>query len=114
MVGFSYNIAYTVAANHGAPAEEHLSRAELWQGIKRGGRYPGDFADFVVSCDVVSGGRKQFVREIVIGDGAVHTPSGKKIVQDVVIQDGLSVRCRSAPSHCFSIASSKCTYRLRQ
>jgi hypothetical protein len=86
---FRYNIAYTVAANDGAKPEERLTRAELWQGIKRGGRFPGDFADFVRSCEVVSGGRTQFVREIVIGDGAVHTADGTKIVQDVFVQDDL-------------------------
>lgn len=88
---FSYNVAYTAAANEGAETEERLTHAELFQGIKRGGRYPGDFGDFVKSCEVTSGDRSQFVREIVIGDGAVHTADGTKIVQDVFIQDGLYV-----------------------
>ena len=92
---FTYNVGYTVAANQGAQPEERLTHAELFQGIKRGGRYPGDFGDFVKSCDVVSGDRHQFVREIVIGEGAVHTADGTKIVQDVVIQDGLYVSVTS-------------------
>jgi hypothetical protein len=94
---FCYNVAYTVKANEGATPENRLSRQELWQGIKRGGRYPGDFADFVRSCEVLSGKRNQFVREIVIGDGAVHTKDGTKIVQDVFIQDDLFVRLPSVP-----------------
>ena len=88
---FCYNVAYTIAANEGAKSEERLTHAELFQGIKRGGRYPGDFGDFVRSCEVTSGSRFQFVREIVIGDGAVHTADGTKIIQDVLIQDGLYV-----------------------
>lgn len=95
-------MAYTVAANEGATSENRLSRAELWQGIKRGGRYPGDFANFVRSCKVVSGDRHQFVREIVIGDGAVHTADGTKIVQDVFIQEDLYA-CLAVSDPCPSI-----------
>ena len=100
---FCYNVAYTVAANESAKLQERLSHAELFQGIKRGGRYPGDFGDFVKSCEVTSGHRHQFVREIVIGDGAVHTADGTKIIQDVFIQDGLYV-CISS-SHCPYVAA---------
>lgn len=94
----SYNIAYTVAANKDATPEERLTLSELWQGIKRGGRYPGDFGSFVLNCDVVSGDRSQFVREILIGDGAVHTKHGTKIVQDVTVQEGLLVSYLILPS----------------
>jgi hypothetical protein len=86
---FCCNISYTAAANEGAKPEERLTHAELWQGVKRGGRHPDEFATFVRSCEVLSGGRTEFVRELVIGDGAVHTGDGEKIVQDVFIQDDL-------------------------
>ncbi|KAK0617471.1 hypothetical protein B0T14DRAFT_568962 [Immersiella caudata] len=88
---FSYNIAYTAAANKGAAPEERLSRSELWQGIKRGGRHPGDFGTFVLSCKVVSGDKNRFVREMMIGEGAVHTKDGTKMLQDVVIQEPIYV-----------------------
>lgn len=88
---FTYNIAYTVRANEGAKPEEFLTHAELWQGIKRGARHPGDFGSFINSCKVVSGGRYEFVREMVIGDGAVHTKDGTTILQDVLVQEGLYV-----------------------
>lgn len=88
---FCCNISYTVAANEGAKPEERLTHAELWQGVKRGGRHPDEFATFLRGCKVLSGGRTQFVRELFIGDGAVHTDDGTKIIQDVFIQDDLYV-----------------------
>jgi len=93
MSGFSYNVSYTIAANRGITApEERLSRAELWQGVKHGARHPGDFAEHVQSCTVLSGSGNKFVREIVIGDGGVHAKKGKEMVQDVFLQDDLFVR----------------------
>ncbi|KAK4184505.1 hypothetical protein QBC35DRAFT_455182 [Podospora australis] len=91
MAGFTYNVSYTIAANtHGIAPSERLSRAELWQGVKRGARFPGEFASHVQSCTVLPGGTANcFAREIVIGDGGVHAKQGKKMVQDVFLQDNL-------------------------
>jgi hypothetical protein len=92
MPGFTYNVSYTVAANRGVTdPKELLSRAELWQGVKRGARHPGDFAEHVQSCTVISGNDSEFVREIVIGDGGVHAKKGKAMTQDVVLQKDLYV-----------------------
>ncbi|KAH8172392.1 hypothetical protein LIA77_06647 [Sarocladium implicatum] len=88
---FTYNVAYTINVNDGAKEEEKINLSELWQGVRRGARYPGDFGSFVRSCEITSGDRKNFVREIDIGDGAVHIQDGTKIVQDVVVQPNLLV-----------------------
>ncbi|KAK2054709.1 DUF1857-domain-containing protein [Colletotrichum caudatum] len=88
---FSYNVFYTIAANQGADEAEKLTLSELWQGVRRGARYPGDFGPFVRSCEVTSGNSAKFVRVIDIGDGAVHINDGTKIVQDVVVQKNLLV-----------------------
>ncbi|KAL4744359.1 hypothetical protein BDW72DRAFT_188715 [Aspergillus terricola var. indicus] len=90
MSAFTYNVAYTIAANRGAAPAERLTRAELWQGVKRGARHPGEFAAHVQACTVLPGGtRNEFVREIVIGDGGVHAKSGRRMTQDVFLQDNL-------------------------
>lgn len=89
---FFYNVSYTIDANAGAEDEEKLTLGELWQGVRRGARYPGGFGPFVRSCEVTSGTYGKFVREIDIGDGAVHINDGTKIVQDVVVQKNLLVR----------------------
>jgi Domain of unknown function (DUF1857) len=88
---FNFNIAFTIAVNANAD-EVILTAPELWQGIKRGGRNPNDFADYVAACEVLSGGRKEFRRRLTLADGAVHTPAGAKLDQDVWISDNLSVR----------------------
>ena len=59
--------------------------------MKRGGRNPNDFADYVDACEVLSGGRKEFRRRLTIADGAVHTAKGAYLDQDVLIADGLHV-----------------------
>lgn len=98
---FNFNIAFTLAVNTEAE-EVALTAPELWQGIKRGGRNPNDFADYVSACDVLSGGRKEFRRRLTLADGAVHSPAGATLDQDVWISDHLSVRSQlSAECACF-------------
>ncbi|ERF72005.1 hypothetical protein EPUS_09264 [Endocarpon pusillum Z07020] len=81
--------ATRLSANRGVAPEERLTQAELWQGVKRGARHPGEFAAHVQSCTVLSGGSNAFVREIVIGDGGVHAKNGKSMIQEVFLQDHL-------------------------
>ncbi|OBT39504.1 hypothetical protein VE00_10398 [Pseudogymnoascus sp. WSF 3629] len=94
---FAFNIAFTLEVNNNNndttinAGGVTLTAAELWQGIKRGGRNPNDFADYVSACDVLSGGRKEFRRRLTLADGAVHTPAGATLDQDVWISDYLSV-----------------------
>ena len=88
---FEFNIAFTLAVNTRKEGEIALTPAELWQGIKRGGRHPNDFAEYVSACEVLSGGRKEFRRRLTLAEGAVHTAAGEKLDQDVWISDGLSV-----------------------
>ncbi|KAK8003902.1 Pumilio-like 3 [Apiospora arundinis] len=94
---FSYNIAFTLAVND-AKAETLLTPKELWQGIKRGGRNPNDFAPYVDRCEVLSGGHKQFRRKLILADGAVHTAAGESLVQDVLIADMLHVEATTIAS----------------
>ena len=88
---FEFNIAFTLAVNTGKEGEVALTSAELWQGIKRGGRHPDDFAEYVTACEVLSGGKREFRRRLTLGQGAVHTAAGETLEQDVWILDGLSV-----------------------
>jgi hypothetical protein len=88
---FKFNIAYTMAVNSGKEGEIPLTPAELWQGIKRGGRYPHDFAEYVSACEVLSGSGEEFRRRLTLAEGAVHTAAGETLDQDVWISDGLSV-----------------------
>lgn len=92
---FEFNIAFTLEVNKDDPPT-NLSAWELWQGIKRGGRNPNDFADYVASCEIVSGGRKEFRRRLTLADGAVHTAKGAHLNQDVLIADNLHVSGISA------------------
>ncbi|MCJ1247521.1 hypothetical protein MMC30_004735 [Trapelia coarctata] len=87
MSEFKYNVSYTVAANKGVALEERLTRAELWQGVKRGARFPGEFAEHGQRCAVLSGSGNEFLREIVIGSDGVHASEGQSMIQDVFLQD---------------------------
>ena len=87
---FKFNIAFTLEVNK-AGATPTLSASELWQGIKRGGRNPDDFADYVAACEVLSGGSEEFRRRLTMADGAVHTAQGAHLDQDVLIADDLHV-----------------------
>ncbi|CAD6564775.1 MAG: hypothetical protein ASARMPREDX12_004429 [Alectoria sarmentosa] len=89
-VTFQLNIAFTLPVNQG-DNKVPISAQELWQGIKRGGRNPNDFADYVAACEVLSGGRKDFRRRLTLADGAVHTAKGAHLDQDVLIVDKLHV-----------------------
>ena len=94
-VTFTFNVAFTMSVNDKTnPNSPVLMPAELWQGIKRGGRHPHDFADYVASCTILSGGRKKFRRRLTLAVGAVHTAAGATLDQDVLIADGLQVSCR--------------------
>ena len=89
-ITFKFNVAFTLPVNtEGAKPE--LAPWELWQGIKRGGRNPNDFADYVASCEVLSGARKRFRRRLTLADGAVHTAKGAHLDQDVLISNDLHV-----------------------
>ena len=94
---FNFNIAFTLPVNSKTDPLV-LTASELWQGIKRGGRNPNDFADYVASCEVLSGGRKKFQRRLTLADGAVHTAAGATLDQDVVIADNLHV-CQNIFHH---------------
>ena len=97
-VPFAFNVAFTSEVNK--PGTTHpLSPADLWQGIKRGGRNPNDFADYVAACEVLSGGQKEFRRRLTIADGAVHTAKGKHLDQDVLIADDLHVSRKQEPGY---------------
>ncbi|MCJ1269298.1 hypothetical protein MMC22_009189 [Lobaria immixta] len=89
-ISFEFNVAFTLPVNNKTESIV-LSAPELWQGIKRGGRNPNDFADYVASCEVISGNRKRFRRRLILADGAVHTAAGSTLDQDVIIADGLHV-----------------------
>ena len=90
---FHFNIAFTLPVNPPRSSSDRLTLTarELWQGIKRGGRNPNDFAEYVASCEILSGGRKKFVRRLTLADGAVHTANGQHLDQDVEIADDLLV-----------------------
>ena len=90
-ITFQFNIAFTLPVNKPG-TKTKLSAWELWQGIKRGGRNPNDFADYVAACEVLSGGRNEFRRRLTLADGAVHTAKGACLDQDVLIADKLHVR----------------------
>ncbi|KAI1105357.1 hypothetical protein F4804DRAFT_304631 [Jackrogersella minutella] len=89
-VSFQYNVAFSLPVNADASLPP-LTPAELWQGIKRGGRNPNDFASYVSKCEVLSGGRKRFRRRLTLANGAVHTAAGETLDQDVWIADMLHV-----------------------
>ncbi|CZT16516.1 uncharacterized protein RCC_02353 [Ramularia collo-cygni] len=90
MPAFRYNVGYTARVNPtGIPAGDRLTKTELWQGVKRGARFPGDFAEHVQRCTVLSGSGDNFVREIVIGKHGVHAAEGTAMIQDVALVDGL-------------------------
>jgi hypothetical protein len=89
-VTFTYNIAFTAPVNT-PTSSPHLSASELWTGIKRGGRNPHDFAEYVSDCTVLSGDAHNFRRRLVLADGAVHTASGAMLDQDVHIANKLHV-----------------------
>lgn len=89
-MSFQFNTAFSLEVNKAGDMPV-LSAAELWQGIKRGGRNPNDFADYVDACEVLSGGRTEFRRRLTIADGAVHTAKGAYLDQDVLIADKLHV-----------------------
>lgn len=74
-IPFQLNVAFTLEVNT-VEATPTLSASELWQGIKRGGRNPNDFADYVAACEVLSGGCEEFRRCLTIDDGAVHMAKG--------------------------------------
>lgn len=114
-MAFEFNIAFTSEVNKPGSTDP-LSPAELWQGIKRGGRNPNDFADYVASCEVLSGRRKEFRRRLTIADGAVHTAKGKHLDQDVLIADNLHVRKGTRPldSHLLLTRDELWLYRCRQ
>ena len=90
---FTCNVAYNVSVNEGLAADDPnaLSYADLWEGVRRGCTHPHEFAPYVASCDVTSGDTHNFIRELTLADGAVHTASGEKLVQKVVIAEGLAV-----------------------
>jgi hypothetical protein len=91
-VTFIFNVAFTLPVNDKTDLNSVvLTSAELWQGIRRGGRHPNDFANYVESCTVLSGSRNRFRRRLKLADGAVHTASGATLDQDVVIADRLQV-----------------------
>ena len=89
-ITFGFNVAFTLPVNTEG-AKPKLAPWELWQGIKCGGRNPNDFADYVASCEVLSGGRKRFRRRLTLADGAVHTAKGAHLDQDVLISNDLHV-----------------------
>lgn len=89
-VTFQFNVAFTLPVNNKTDPCV-LTLSEVWQGIKRGGRNPHDFAEYVASCDVLSGSRKAFRRRLTLAEGAVHTAAGATLDQDVIIADGLHV-----------------------
>lgn len=87
---FNFNIAFTQAVN--TPDQDViLTPTELWYGIRRGGRHPDDFAEYVASCEVVSGGKTEFQRKLTLANGAVHTAAGEHLIQDVLIAENLHV-----------------------
>lgn len=89
-VTFQFNVAFTLPVNNKIDPCV-LTLSEVWQGIKRGGRNPNDFADYVASCDVIFGSRRAFRRRLTLAEGAVHTAAGATLDQDVIIADGLHV-----------------------
>ena len=89
-ITFEFNVAFTLPVNTEG-TKTKLVPWELWQGIKRGGRNPNDFADYVASCEVLSGGRNRFRRRLTLADGAVHTAKGAHLDQDVLISKDLHV-----------------------
>lgn len=100
---FNFNVAFTQPVN-GPGETPRLTAAELWQGIKRGGRNPNDFAAYVASCEVLSGGKNKFRRRLTLAEGAVHTPAGQTLDQDVLIAPMLHVR-KIHPLLCFPAAN---------
>jgi hypothetical protein len=80
---FEHNVSFTIAVN--GPGEEPLTYDELWEGVRRGGLHPHDFADYVADCHYVEGTPTNFKRKLIIAKGAVHTDEGQAMVQDVEI-----------------------------
>ena len=105
---FNFNVAFTEPVNvPNAPTK--LTADELWLGIRHGGRHPHDFAPYVKSCEIIDRFKIEkenvlavdndsepnplrFRRRLTLNTGAVHTPAGQTLDQDVVIAPRLHVR----------------------
>ncbi|KAJ5940502.1 hypothetical protein N7516_000670 [Penicillium verrucosum] len=88
---FAFNVAYTVPVN-GEGMTPTLTYGEFWKGLRRGGRNPHDFADYVASTEVhADQTATEFKRSLTLADGAVHSTRGTVLHQDVRIAEGLHV-----------------------
>lgn len=89
---FAFNVAYTVPVN-GEGMTPILTYEEFWKGLRRGGRNPHDFADYVASTEVhADPTATEFKRSLTLADGAVHSSRGTILHQNVRIAEGLHVR----------------------
>lgn len=95
---FAFNVAYTVPVN-GEGMTPTLTYGEFWKGLRRGGRNPHDFADYVASTEVhADQTATEFKRSLTLADGAVHSTRGTVLHQDVRIAEGLHVRTNASLS----------------
>jgi len=98
---FSFNVAYTVPVN-GQGMTPSLTYGEFWKGLRRGGRNPHDFADYVASTEVhADQTATEFTRSLTVADGAVHSSRGTVLHQNVRIAEGLHVSTN--PPFSFSV-----------
>lgn len=105
---FNFNLAFTEAVNvPDAPIQ--LTAVELWLAIRHGARYPHHFAPYVSSCEIINQPKSEeedtlatngdgkpnplkLRRRLTLASGAVHTPAGQTLDQDVFIAPMLHVR----------------------
>ncbi|PSK42019.1 hypothetical protein B9Z65_3933 [Elsinoe australis] len=83
---FNFNVSFSEPVNR--PGDEPvLTGEDVWQGIAHGARHPDDMAEYVASCEILSGDKTRFRRKLIIGGGgAVHTGAGQAIEQDVILR----------------------------
>lgn len=88
---FNFNVSFSEPVNR--PGDEPvLTGEDVWQGIAHGARHPDDMAEYVASCEILSGDKTRFRRKLIIGGGgAVHTGAGQAIEQDVILRHMLNV-----------------------
>ncbi|KAJ5107503.1 hypothetical protein N7456_004178 [Penicillium angulare] len=95
---FSFNVAYTVPVN-GPGMSPTLTFEEFWKGLRRGGRNPHEFADYVESTEIhADKTATEFKRSLTLADGAVHSSRGTVLKQDVRIAEGLHVEATTTDS----------------
>lgn len=89
---FAFNIAFTMRVNPPSTTPA-LSASEFWTGLRRGATSAQDFAEYIQDCIQLPGGKSatEFRRRLILAGGAVHSPAGVELEQDIRISEDLLV-----------------------